>query len=192
MKHIPVFSLLFGALACVIMCFPQVAQDLLYFEYYKLMAKEQLWGLISGHWVHADNQHLLWNVAALALLGAIIEARSRSMLLWSIAIGTVCVDLLLVSPIGELNRYCGLSGLLNTLLGVALYIYWCETRSAIVVVVGILSIVKIAIEIHSGQSVFTDTTWPPFAEAHLAGILGTPVALWCYSKSGQGKFKSFT
>jgi rhomboid family GlyGly-CTERM serine protease len=152
-------------------------QELLYFDLQRL-TQGNFWVLFTGHWIHADIEHLIWNVAALAALAAIIEKRSRRLLLWSLVVGMVCVDLLLLSPVSHLQRYCGLSGLLNTLLGVALYSYWRETRSAVVILVGILSIAKIALELISGQSVFTDISWPPFAMAHLAGIVGAPLVVW--------------
>jgi rhomboid family GlyGly-CTERM serine protease len=179
MKQIPYISLLLSALAGALMLLPQEVHNRLYFDYH-LLSQGHLWGLVSGHWIHADIQHLIWNVAALAILATIIETRSRRLLLWSIVIGTACVDILLMSPISELQRYCGLSGLLNTLLGVALYVYWRETRSTAVIVVGILSVAKIALEMYSGHSVFTDISWPPFTTAHLAGILGAPIVIRGY------------
>jgi membrane associated rhomboid family serine protease len=130
--------------------------------------------------MHADSEHLWWNLAAFLVLGAILEGRSRRLLLWAITVGIFCVDLLLLSTYSELQRYCGLSGLLNTLLGTVLFIYWRETGSALIVMTGALSLGKIALELVSGQSIFTDTSWPPFAAAHLAGILGAPLALWVW------------
>jgi len=176
MKRIPLISLLLSTLACALMFLPQEVHNKLYFDS-QLLSQGHLWGLVTGHWVHADIQHLIWNVAALAILATIIETRSRRLLLWSIAIGTFCVDLLLLSPASDLQRYCGLSGLLNTLLGVALYIYWQATRATTVIVVGMLCVAKIALEMYSGHSVFTDISWPPFATAHLAGILGSPIVI---------------
>ena len=176
MKKFPFISLLLSAIAYGLMLLPQEVHDRLYFDT-QILSQGHLWGLVSGHWIHADGQHFIWNVTALALLAGIIETRSRRLLLWSIVIGTVCVDLLLLSPASELQRYCGLSGLLNTLLGVALYIYWRETRSQTVIVVGLFCVAKIALEMYSGHSIFTDISWPPFAAAHLAGILGVPVVI---------------
>ena len=179
MKRFPFITLLISALACLLMLLPATAHNALYFDHQQL-ARGHFWVLLTGHWIHADVQHLAWNVTALAVLAAILETRSRRLLLWSLCIGTVCVDLLLLSPLSLLQRYCGLSGLLNTLLGVALYQYWRETRSTLVILVAILCIAKIALEIFSGQSVFTDISWPPFAMAHLAGMLGVP---WVISAS---------
>ncbi len=191
MTFIPFFTLLLCSLTGALMLLPPAVHSSLYFNYDQLYDGGWL-GLVTGHWMHADFQHLVWNVAALAILGAIIEARSRTLLLWSMVIGMFSIDLLLLSPFSDLQRYCGLSGLLNTLLGVALYLYWRETRSPMVPLTAALCMVKIALEIHSGQSIFTEITWPPFAIAHLAGIMGAPLAilLWAREKNKKSNLNS--
>jgi membrane associated rhomboid family serine protease len=176
--RIPVVSAMCGALVVLLMSLPSAVHDLLYFDQEHLRQGMPL-GLLTAHWLHADAEHLVWNLSALSVLAPVIEMYSRALLCWSLAVGTLCVDLLLVSPLCDLQRYCGLSGILNTLLGVALYVYWLQTRSRLVVVVAILGLVKIVLEIASGQAVFTDTHWPPFAMAHLAGIFAAPLAIWC-------------
>jgi len=180
-KRFPGLSLGLGALACLLMLVPQAVQQSLYLDL-TLLNQGHWWVLISGHWLHADMHHLAWNVIALMILAALIERRSRRLLLLSTLAGMICVDLLLLSPFTAIQRYCGLSGLLNTLLGVALYLYWKETRSMLIVLTAVLCVGKIGLEMYSGQSLFTDTSWPPFAASHLAGALGVPVALcgWRY------------
>lgn len=184
MAHAPLLTPLLGLMAVLLAQLSPAAHEALYFNIERLAGGE--WhGLVSGHWIHADTQHLLWNVSALVLLGAIIEAYSRRLLAISLLVGTLFVDLLLVSPLADVTRYCGLSGLLNTLLGVALYLFWRRTHSQTVVLVGALSLLKIAIEIILSQSLFTNTSWPPFALAHLAGMAGVPVALFLHYRSGH-------
>jgi hypothetical protein len=87
------------------------------------------------------------------------------------------VDLLLISPLSDIQRYCGLSGLLNTLMGVALYLCWRETRSLLAPLLGLACLAKIALETYTGHSLVTDITWPPFAPAHLAGMAGAALVL---------------
>ena len=185
MTRIPYLTLLFCSLAGCVGLLPSTAHNVLYFNFDHLLNGRWL-GLITGHWVHTDFQHLVWNVSALAILGVIIEVRSRPLLLWSIAVGMLCVDLLLLSPFSDLQRYCGLSGLLNTLLGVALYLLWRESGSRVVVLTAVLCLAKIALEIHSGQSIFTEIAWPPFAKAHLAGIMGAPLAVILGARKRHG------
>lgn len=176
MIRAPILTILFCGLAGVLALLPPQVQAGLYFDRQHLAAGHWI-GLLSGHWLHADTAHLAWNVIALLVLGSLVERQSRRLLAGSILAGTAGVDLLLLSPLSELARYCGLSGVLNSLLGVALFLQWRETRSWTVLPVALLCILKIAVEIALGQSLFTDISWPPYAPAHLAGLLATPVAL---------------
>ena len=176
MSRLPVLTLILCALACSLALLSPTTQASLHFNYHALMTGDWI-GLVSGHWMHTDFNHLAWNVGALALLASVIEKHSRKLLSCSILTGLLSVDLLLLCPLGEVARYCGLSGLLNTLMGVALFLLWKRTRSHLVILVGLLCALKIAMEMLLGQSLFTDISWPPYAPAHLAGIVATPVAL---------------
>lgn len=176
MNRLPLLTLLLCGLAGGLALLPPAAQAYLYYDYDNLLAGRWL-GLLSGHWLHADSVHLAWNAGALLILGGLIERHSRPLLVWSILAGTVGVDLLLVSPVGGLTRYCGLSGILNTLLGVVLLLQWRHTRSMAVVLVAVLCALKIGVELSLGESLFTHISWPPYAPAHLAGLIAAPVAL---------------
>ena len=71
--------------------------------------KGEVWRLVSGHFMHADLQHLLWNGLGLAVLGSLLENRSRYILLAALGIGMIFVNALLLSPWSQLVYYCGLS-----------------------------------------------------------------------------------
>ena len=188
MKHAPILTLLLASFAGLFMLLPPAVHAWLYFDH-QLLSQGHYWGLVTGHWLHADLEHMTWNVAALVVLASIIEARSRRLLLWSLVFGTASVDLLLLSPLSDIQRYCGLSGILNTLLGVAVYLYWRETRSPLVILIGALSLIKIVLEMLVEQSMFTEISWPPFAMAHLAGILATPLAIgWFYGSPRNDQY----
>lgn len=179
LQRMPIVSLLAGALAAVLMSVPPALRELLYFDGGHLLHQGLPQGLLSAHWIHADIQHLFWNLSALLVLGPVIEHDSRALLCLSLVIWTLGVDLLLLSPLSDLRRYCGLSGVLNTLFRVALYLHWRRTRSWLVMAVAILGVTKSVLEVVSGQAVFTATSWPPFALSHLAGLLVAPLAIWC-------------
>jgi rhomboid family GlyGly-CTERM serine protease len=183
--RLPLVSMALCALACLLMLLPPAVHERLYFDH-RLLRGGDVVGLVSGHWIHADGGHLAWNVAALSILAAVIERHSRRLLLHSLAVGTACVDLLLLSPLSAIQRYCGLSGLLNTLLGVALYLCWRETRSAMVPLMGAACLAKIALESLTGHSLFTDISWPPFPAAHLAGMAGAALVLACRRQPREG------
>ena len=87
----------------------------------------QLWRLLTGHLVHADWNHLAWNALGLAVLGWLIERRSRRLLWLSLLAGTACVNTLLM--FSSLDYYCGLSGVLNAPLVVAQWLEWRASHS---------------------------------------------------------------
>ena len=140
------------------------------------IAAGQPWRLITGHLVHADWNHLAWNALGLAVLGWLIERRSRTLLWLCLLAGTACVNTLLM--FSSLDYYCGLSGVLNALLVVALWLEWRATRSGWVVAVALGCIIKVAIEISAGDSLISQISWPPYAWSHLAGMAGGIAAMF--------------
>ena len=141
------------------------------------IAQGETWRFISGHFVHADTGHLLWNALGLAILGVLIEWRSRSMLLAALAAGVIAVGILLLTPASPLEHYCGLSGVLNSLLAVALWLEWRASRSWLVIAVACGSLAKVIIEISTGTPVITSVSWPPWAWSHAAGLIGGLVVM---------------
>jgi len=136
------------------------------------IARGELWRLVTGHLTHADLEHLFWNALGLGVLGVLIERRSRSLLWISLGTGIASVDILLFGPFSQLHYYCGLSGALNTLLVVALWLEWNASRSLLVGVVAVSCVLKVAIETFLGIAILTDISWPPYSWSHLAGLLG--------------------
>ena len=136
------------------------------------IAQGQTWRLFTGHLAHADWSHLLWNALGLAILGWLIERHSRRLLLAALAAGIIAVSGLLLSPFSTLDYYCGLSGVLNALLVIALWLEWRDSRAWWVAAIALACFLKVLVEISSGQSIITQISWPPFAWSHLAGMAG--------------------
>ena len=169
-KRIPVLTI--GLLTVLISLHGLVADKTrLYFSATDILQGDT-WRLISGHFIHADLQHLLWNCLGLAVLGTLLEYRSRGVLLVSLSIGIIFVSALLMNPFSNLDYYCGLSGVLNTLLLVALWFEWRLTRSWLIVLIAFGCIAKVVIEVSQGTSILTHISWPPYAWSHVAGLLG--------------------
>ena len=135
----------------------------------------QTWRLLTGHLVHADLNHLFWNALGLLVLGVLIERHSRRLLGIALLAGTLAVNLLLL--VSGLDYYCGLSGVLNTLLVVALWLEWRSTQSWWVAAVATGCFIKVAIEINTGDSLISHISWPPYAWSHLAGMIGGVVVM---------------
>ena len=138
----------------------------------------ETWRLVSGHFIHADLQHLLWNCLGLGVLGTLLEYRSKTVLLATLGTGIVFVSALLLTPYAQLEYYCGLSGVLNTLLLVALWFEWRLTRSWLIILIACGSIVKVLIEVSQGVSIVTHISWPPYAWSHVAGLIGGLFVIW--------------
>ena len=132
----------------------------------------EIWRLVTGHWVHSDPSHALWNIAALVLLGLLFERCLQSFMLISLFVGTVTVDAWLWWGDSSLAYYCGLSGVLNSLLIVGLVRFWQDYKHPLVLFTAMLAVTKIAAEIFIGQGLLTHTAWPSVPAAHAAGFLG--------------------
>lgn len=132
----------------------------------------EIWRLVTGHWVHSDVEHLAWNLMAFGLLGYMIETCYGHFKLYAALIAgmfsvTVCVWFF----VPDLDFYCGLSGVLNTLLFVLLIEGWLTSRSCIFPLVAVGASVKIAFELFQHSAILTQTLWPSVPEAHLAGAI---------------------
>ncbi len=171
-KHrLPLLSLGIIALSSLLMLLPIAMQSSLHFN--RASVTSGAFGsLLSGHFVHVDASHWLWNGVALLGLGAFIERRSRRLMLASLLLGLLAVNLLLLSPFSHIVFYCGLSGVLNSLLVVALWLFWRQTRSRWVFVSALLCLGKLGVELLTGSSLLTQNAWQAYPAAHLAGTVG--------------------
>ena len=176
-RRIPILSLsLVMALIGLYWLVPD--RTLLYFSATEITQGDS-WRFLTGHFMHADPEHLMWNGLGLAILGMLIEQHSRAMLLAALGTGIICVGVLLLSPFAQLDYYCGLSGVLNTLLLVALWLEWQSTRSWLILAIAGGSIAKLVIELSLAESIMTHISWPPYVWSHVAGLVGGLIIIWC-------------
>lgn len=134
----------------------------------------EFWRLVTGHLVHSDIAHLGWNLAALLILGGLLETTpglGRRGLLLALGAGTVAVVATLWWGTPALTWYCGLSGILNTIYVLLLAGLWRQTNERLLLVLLAANAVKIAVEAVAGVALFTDPFWPPVPAAHIAGFL---------------------
>lgn len=135
------------------------------------IARGEWWRLITGHWVHSDLTHAAWDISALLLLGALFETRLRWRLPMVLLLTSLGVDAWLWWGDPALSYYCGLSGILNGLLVAGLVHLWRDTRHPVVLLTALGAVLKIFVEINTGQSLVTQTAWPSVPVAHAAGYL---------------------
>jgi len=144
--------------------------QLWYFDVDKIF-KGEYWRLITGHFIHADSVHLQWNMTALIILGGIVEQQNSHLFIRSLLFAIVVIDFVLLSPWSQLDIYCGLSGALNSLLVIALWLEWTKNHSFLILSLGLVCFFKIILEIQFDQSLLTQITWPAYPKAHLLGFL---------------------
>jgi hypothetical protein len=70
-----------------------------------------------------------------------------------------------------LRYYCGLSGILNSLLIFGLLYLWRDMRHPLILLTMAGAITKIVLELGAGQALLTSTAWPSVPTAHAAGFL---------------------
>jgi rhomboid family GlyGly-CTERM serine protease len=132
--------------------------------------QREWWTLISGHWMHSDRQHAVWNIAALLILGGLFEYHLKQRIFAELLLSSLLLSLWINWYMPELQAYCGLSGILNTLLVTGTIAVWQHYRSNALLLILILALIKSLIELFSHQAIFTHTLWPSVPEAHLVGM----------------------
>ncbi len=132
------------------------------------------WRLVTGHLVHGDIGHLAANVLALVVLGGVLESLQRlgiKTLLLLVSFGIVVIDAALWLALPGLERYCGFSGVLNTLFIAAVYGQWRDSGDWLYPALAIAGLGKIAIESVSTGAVLPLSSLPSVTEAHFAGYV---------------------
>jgi len=176
--RLPWHTFMLLLIAFVLFLFAGPASEALVFDRQAIMQGE-LWRLLTGHWVHGDWEHLAWNLMAFGILGWMIETSLGHLKLYTALIAGICVvNAWLWLFIPTLDFYCGLSGILNTLLFVILIDGWLRSRKLIFPLVLVAALAKIAFELFQASAIFTHTTWPAIPEAHLAGALAAVVLMF--------------
>ena len=142
------------------------------------IAQGEWWRLITGHWVHSDLAHAGWDITALLLFGVLFETRLKWRLPLALLMGTVGVDIWLWWGAPALQYYCGLSGILNSLLITGLLYLWHDLRHPLILVTAVAAALKIIVEINVGQALFTQAAWPSVPAAHAAGFISGLILTW--------------
>lgn len=166
------------------------APEMMVFDREAIMQGE-LWRLFTGHWVHSDWEHLAWNLLALGLLGWMIElSLGQRKLFQALLVGMCLVDAWAWWFLPSLVYYCGLSGILNTLLIVSVIEGWFRTRNNVFLLVFIGAMAKITLELIQSSALLTHTAWPAVPQAHLAGAIAGIIFL-LYQAKLKVRLKTF-
>jgi rhomboid family GlyGly-CTERM serine protease len=135
------------------------------------IAQGEWWRLVTGHWVHSDLEHAVWDIGALLILGLLFESRLKGKLFTVLVLTTLGIDLWLWRVEPSLIYYCGLSGILNGLLALGLVQWWREEHHPLILMTGLGAVLKVAWEMAAGEALLTSTAWPSVPEVHGVGLL---------------------
>lgn len=136
----------------------------------------EYWRLITGHVVHADQHHLLLNLAGLALIASLCRG-CFSVRQWLIVLICVLVamDVGFLFAMPELAWYVGLSGALHGVLAAGALRWWQIESRWLAALLSAILVVKLAWEQSQGALPLSgDLT--VIVNAHLYGALGGAVA----------------
>jgi len=129
------------------------------------------WRLFTAHLAHCDIDHVLWDCTGLVLVGLIYEPILHKRLWQVLVVSALTIDAAVFVLAPEILRYCGLSGLINAVVGAGIAAAWFERRDPLLLGFGLLIATKVAIENLTATPLLTDTHWPPLHLAHLVGFL---------------------
>ena len=133
----------------------------------------ELYRLVTGHLVHLDGRHLMFNAGAFAMLGAVYEtseaSRGRFALLMAGAAAAVSAFLVFLAP--ATAAYCGLSAVLNALFAATVLSLWRDTRHWFWPLLLLGDLLKIGFEWQFGSIFNAGLLWAPLYGAHLAGLV---------------------
>jgi rhomboid family GlyGly-CTERM serine protease len=131
----------------------------------------EIWRVITGHWVHSDLEHAAWDITVFIMLGYLLVSSGQPQLYRCLLASMVIVSMYILLFMPGLELYCGLSGILNTMLVVVLRDIWLRYRHPVIPLIAAASLVKILVESGLGKAIFTDTAWQSVPEVHLVGFV---------------------
>lgn len=164
----PWLSLIVGAVVLGTAALAGEAPDILVWDRARLA--DQPWRLLTGHLVHADGEHLFWNLLAWMVLGTTTERLTGTrQLAAALGAGIVAVNLSLLALPG-IAYFCGLSSILNTVYAVACLTLWHRQGGILPALLLAGGAAKILVEMVLGSPLLTSPAWPPVPETHAAGL----------------------
>lgn len=160
--------------------FGDTARSALRYERAAILAGEY-WRLISGHFVHGTSQHLILNVAGLALIAALFP-RDYTLRewLWVLMLSVAAIDIGFVFYEPQLQWYVGFSGVLHGALAAGALAWWRSETSTQALALSTILVGKLVWEQWQGALPLSGEL-PVVVDAHLYGALGGALAastLW--------------
>ena len=176
-RRIPVVSLLLAAAAAVIHLSCSIRIQLLYDR--SALVHQELWRLITCHWVHLSTDHLFWSAATFLGLGALCEIMAPKRYYATVGISAIFIPLVIWWGMPDLMIYGGLSGLDCALYSLLMaMLIKREIRSSSWIWVALFSLLlgglaaKIIYETVTGLTIFVSNTHAGMVPVPLAHLVG--------------------
>ncbi len=155
--------------------------------------------LLGCHLLHWSTEHLFWDLAAFAVLGAACEWRSPRRYAWTLLLTAVTVPLCVMFWVPQVGSYRGLSGIDTALFGLlvsSLIVQRIKDRrnaGAIFYALLLFGLFcKIAMEMISQKNIFvSDLSFTPVPIAHFVGA-AIGLAIGTYQEKGLSSNASNT
>lgn len=192
MKRLPFVTLTLAAVAMALGLAPALADTFALDR--SAFTNGEVWRLLTGHLTHFDNDHLVWDVVALLVLGGLAELDSRRAVVWTLAIAAAAIGVSVVVLQPQFDSYRGLSGLDSALFGLVIARLgldgWRQRHGFSMALAGLAGggfLAKTGWEFAVGDTLFAvGATYAPVPLAHLVGLLaGIGVACGFVSSSAD-------
>ena len=128
------------------------------------------WRLITAHWVHSDGQHALWDIGMLLLLGGVSERYLGRHIFSIMVAASLLLSICIWFFLPWLEYYCGLSGILHTLLAISMFTLWDKQRNLLFLLIIGATVLKTLVELNINTALVTNTAWPILSQSHLFGL----------------------
>lgn len=183
MRRLPWLTLALAGFACLVHTNPALTAAL---EFHRSTVNEdgQLWRLVTAHFTHFGANHLVWDVAALLILGTMAERDNSRHLAVTLAVAALAIGVGVWAWQPQFASYRGLSGLDSALFGLVcgrLVADGWRSRHDFSVAVGALALTGFALkcgaELASGATVFAADADAGYAPVPLAHVIGLVVGL---------------
>jgi len=162
LRRLPWATLTLAALACLVQTHAAWGQAL---EFHRPSVNTQgeVWRLFTAHLTHFSQDHLIWDVAALLILGLLAECENRRGFALTLAGSSLAIGLGVWALQPQFETYRGLSGLDSALYGLVcarLLLEGWRARHGFSVALGVLALAGFALkcgaELTSGSTIFAN------------------------------------
>lgn len=184
--RVPWLTLSISAAMIALFAMGSAVFDLLVMDKNAILSGEY-WRLITGHFVHMNSEHLFWDLLAFVVIGSVIEINKSRHLISSFVSSCLFVSVWIMVGETALASYCGLSGALNGMLVLAAILQWKATGERKYLLALALTLVKIAFELSSHQTVFTSLASQAVPSSHAAGYVAGVIYLLLNSRNHLSK-----